>query len=179
MPAVQSTMKKQKVKAMKVMKLAMKSTKSSDDDTKKGGDGKGGNTMKRPAAAPSKSTIADAVKEMQRGVGEESEHEESEKRDKGKAEKFKAMRSQLPNHIINLYDEAANTKSSPRAFRTQLVNSLFDKTSSGRYILRDDKPMFTEHKALYEKRYNKDAHIAMPRGVMLGLYFHNSCFTCI
>lgn len=69
MPAVQSTMKKQKVKAMKVMKLAMKSTKSSDDDTKKGSDGKGGNTMKRPAGAPSKSTIADAVKEMQRGVG--------------------------------------------------------------------------------------------------------------
>lgn len=101
MPAVQSTMKKQKVKAMKVMKLAMKSTKSSDDDTKKGSDGKGGNTMKKPAGAPSKSTIADAVKEMQRGVGEELEQDESEKRDKGKAEKFKAMRSQLPSHIIN------------------------------------------------------------------------------
>lgn len=59
------------------------------------------------------------------------------------------------------------------------MNALFEKTSSGRYILRDDKPMFTEHKALYEKRYNKDSHIAMPRGEMLGLYFHNSYFTCI
>lgn len=97
MPAVQNTMKKQKVNAMKVMKQAMKSKKSPDDDTKKSSDGQGGNNMKRPASAPSKSTISDAVKEMQRGVGEESDHEESEKRDK---EKFKAMRSQFPSHIL-------------------------------------------------------------------------------
>lgn len=175
-------MKKHKLNQLKVMKKAMKSKKIPDDDDdpkKKGSDGKGGKNMKRPAAATGKNTIADAVKEMERGVGEESEQEGEEKRDKGKAEKFKAMRGQLPSHILNLYDEAANSKSSPRAFRTQLVNALFDKTASGRYVLRDDKPMFVEHKALYEKRYNKDAHVALPRGVMLGLYFHNSYFTCI
>ena len=178
MPAVHSVMKKPKVKnAMKQTKKAMKSKKS-PDKSKKSPDEQdsdvGRASMKRPSA--NKNSIADAVKEMKQGVTEDSEDPQEEKRDKGKAEKFKAMRGQLPSHILNLYDDAANSKSSPRAFRTQLVNALFDKTSSGRYILRDDKPMFTEHKALYEKRYNKDAHVALPRGVMLGLYFHNSFF---
>lgn len=42
-------------------------------------------------------------------------------------------------------------KSSPRQFRTTIINSLFRKLSNGRYELITDQPMFNEYKKLYEK----------------------------
>lgn len=162
------------VKPMKsVMKVTKKKTTS----------------VKRPAASTTsakggKGTIAETVKQLKDGVAEDKDEtmEESPdelKRDKGKAEKFKAMRNQLPAHIVHLYDEAANSKSSPRSFRTKLINELFERQSNGRYILRDDKPLFIEHKALYERKFNKDSHVAYPKSVMCGLYFHNSGFATL
>ena len=161
------------VKSMKTVMKAMK---------------KKSNSMKRPAAPSAKGgkgSIAATVKELKDGMTEDKEDKDDEetaddlKRDKGKAEKFKAMRQQLPAHIVHLYDEAANSKASPRSFRTKLINELFDRQSNGRYTLRDDKPLFVEHKALYEKKFNKDSHVAYPKSVMCGLYFHNSGFATL
>lgn len=61
-------------------------------------------------------------------------------RDKGKAVKFTQMRQSLPAHILQLYDEVAKKKASPRAFRSQIVNTLFRKLANGRYELRCGAP---------------------------------------
>ena len=76
-------------------------------------------------------------------------------RDKGKAVKFTQMRQSLPAHILQLYDEVAKKKASPRAFRSQIVNTLFRKLANGRYELRCDAPLFTEAKRIFETKYGK------------------------
>ncbi|CAE7908803.1 unnamed protein product, partial [Symbiodinium necroappetens] len=139
-------------------------------------------TMKKPAAAGGlKATIG----KMKAGC-EEEQHDEEElpsdedagdsARDKGKGEKFAAMlrSDSLPPHIKHLYNEVAKSKSSPRDFRTQVINSLFERKANGRFQLRDDKPLFTEVKELYERKYSTDRALAYPRSVMKGLYFQNS-----
>ncbi|OLP85458.1 hypothetical protein AK812_SmicGene33548 [Symbiodinium microadriaticum] len=68
---------------------------------------------------------------------EEGSDEEEKSRDKGTAQKFKAMRSQLPDHIDHFYDKVAEGKASPREFRTKIVNELFEKLPNGRYRLTD------------------------------------------
>ncbi|CAJ1421834.1 unnamed protein product [Effrenium voratum] len=83
------------------------------------------------------------------------------------------MRASLPPHILNLYDAEAEKKSSPRAFRTQVINKLFKKLDNGRYELQTEAPMFTEAKRLYAKKCGQDENRAMPRSTMAGLYFHN------
>ena len=102
--------------------------------------------MKRPAAAGG---VKAAIDKMQAGckvddgdeAGDGSEAD-STTRDKGKGEKFAAMMkaNMLPNHVQHLYNEVAKTKSSPRDFGTQIINSLFDRKPNGRFELRDDKP---------------------------------------
>lgn len=95
-------------------------------------------------------------------------------RDKGKAVKFNQMRKSLPAHILALYDEEAQKKASPRAFRTQIVNSLFEKLPNGRYEMKADAPLFLEAKRMYETKYGKQKETGYPRSVMRGLYFANS-----
>lgn len=142
-------------------------------------------TVKRPAA---KGAFNQALGAMKEGLKDNQEDknpkaEDAEDdddaadaglRDKGKGIKFAQMRSTLPPHILDLYDKEALSKSSPRAFRTNIVNQLFEKTDGGRYRLRDDRPMFTEAKRLFEKKYGKNEQHGFPKSVMRGLYFGNS-----
>ena len=97
-------------------------------------------------------------------------------RDKGKGEKFASMlkTNTLPAHIRHLYEEVAKSKTSPRDFRTTVINTLFERKKNGRFELRDDRPLFTEAKDLYERKYSKDRALAYPRSVMKGLYFQNN-----
>ena len=83
---------------------------------------------------------------------EEDGEGEDAKRDKGKSVKFQGMKKNLPPHIVQLYEQEAMNKSSPRQFRTTTINSLFRKLSNGRYELITDQPMFNEYKYLYEKK---------------------------
>ena len=141
---------------------------------------------KKPAGGSSIAAAVKKMKDLQNFEEEQSEHDEPEsecdekegddRRDKGKGEKFAAMvkAKSLPSHIQYLYDEVAKTKSSPRSFRTLIVNTLFERLPSGRYELRDHKPTFVEAKQLYEKKYCKDAAVALPRLVMRGMYFNGS-----
>ena len=151
-------------------------------------------TMKKPAAAGGslKATIgkmkAGCDDEEEEGVLGGSDDDEEQPcqdddevgqgaaRDKGKGEKFAAMlRSKtLPPHIQHLYEEVAKGKSSPRDFRTEIINSLFERKANGRFELRDDKPLFREAKQIYERKYSKDKDLGYPRSVMKGLYFQNS-----
>ena len=95
-------------------------------------------------------------------------------RDKGKGVKFAKMKPQLPPHIIHLYDEEAKLKASPRAFRTMLINKLFNKEDDGKFTMNLKDAMFEEGRSLYEKKYGKDQNKAMPKSIMLGLYFQHS-----
>ena len=104
----------------------------------------------------------------------EKSDDDDDHRDKGKAIKFRQMQKDLPPHIVDLYEKEALNKSSPRAFRTQLINQLFTKLPNGRYRLNDDKPMFREAKSLYEKKYGSEKEKGYPKSVMKGLYFGNS-----
>ena len=143
--------------------------------------------MKRPAAK--KGSYNESIEQMKKGMsgkddreGEEdsdgnedcSQDEEEDKRDKGKAVKFHSMKKSLPPHIIDLYDREADNKASPRAFRSLIVNTLFKKLPNGRYELQDQKPMFTEAKKIYERKYGADREHGYPKTVLKGLYFGNS-----
>ena len=145
-------------------------------------------SLKRPAAAMGSlnKSLADMQRGSKKATTEDDGHDDnvdkkSEKsdddddhRDKGKAIKFRQMQKELPPHIIDLYEKEALNKSSPRAFRTQLINQLFTKLPNGRYKLNDDKPMFREAKSLYEKKYGSEKEKGYPKSVMKGLYFGNS-----
>ena len=145
-------------------------------------------SLKRPAAAMGSlnKSLADMQRGSKKATTEDDGHDDnvdkkSEKsdddddhRDKGKAIKFRQMQKELPPHIIDLYEKEALNKSSPRAFRTQVINQLFTKLPNGRYKLNDDKPMFREAKSLYEKKYGSEKEKGYPKSVMKGLYFGNS-----
>ena len=112
---------------------------------------------------------------------DEDEAMEAVRRDKGKGEKYASMvrAGALPEHIQHLYEHVAQNKSSPRSFRTLIVNTLFEKLLSGRYELRDKHPMFIEAKEIYEKKYAKDTSIAVPKLIMKGMYFNGSSLNCL
>ena len=108
-----------------------------------------------------------------------SDHEgddgdEDQLRDKGKGIKFQQMKKSLPSHFVHLYEQEALSKSSPRAFRTSIINNLFKKLPNGRYELQADQPMFQEAKKLYERKFGKDSEHGYPKSVLKGLYFQNS-----
>ena len=84
------------------------------------------------------------------------------------------MQKDLPPHILDLYEREAMSKSSPRAFRTNIINQLFTKLPNGRYRLDVDKPMFKEAKEMFERRYGSEKEKGYPRTVKKGLYFQNS-----
>ena len=119
-------------------------------------------TMKKPAAAGG--GLKASIGKMQAGCPEDDDHRGDEQkedscaesaRDKGNGEKFASMlkSNQLPSHVQYLYQDVANTKASPREFRAMIINTLFERKKNGRFELRDDRPLFTEAKELYERKY--------------------------
>ena len=144
-------------------------------------------SLKRPAAS-----MSDTLNDLRKGVKNDKEDgdnagdssseepasqdagEDDSKRSKGKALKFAAMKDKLPPHIVELYDKGALEKASPRAFRTQIVNTLFKRTKQGRYVLKVDRPLFEEAKKIYERKWGNEKQKSFPRSVIRGLYFGNS-----
>jgi hypothetical protein len=124
--------------------------------------------MKRPAA---KKGLKDQCAEWQMSV---KAIEEGAIRDKGKGIKFAKMKDQLPSHILHMYDVEAKNHSSPREFRTMIINKLFNKEDDGRFTLNVKEPFFEEHRHLYEKKFGKDTNKAVPKSIMVGLYFQGS-----
>ena len=139
---------------------------------------------KRPAAAGGGGATLDELRkgttkneDDQENTGDHDDEGEGDdddgRRDKGQGLKFAQTNSKLPPHIVELYDTVALEKTSPRAFRTMIVNQLFKKTESGRYILQDQKPLFQEAKCIYERKYGAEKQKSYPKSVLRGLYFGN------
>ena len=121
----------------------------------------------------------DASKKDESSSSEEDDPDDGEdgegnKRSKGKGLKFAQMKDKLPPHIVELYEKGALEKASPRAFRTQIVNTLFKRTKQGRYVLKADRPLFEEAKKIYEKKWGNERQKSYPRSVLKGLFFANS-----
>ncbi len=141
--------------------------------------------LKRPAAAGSK--INDTIEKLQRGVskvdvetgddGRESNDEEGsdedEKRDKAKGQKYAKIKSELPNHVLDLVEKESSKAASPRDFKTRITNKMFKRNKQGKLILNLQDQVFEEHKEIYTRRFAKEQDHAMPASIMRGLYFNN------
>ena len=140
---------------------------------------------KKPAAMPS---VNETLRKLKSATAspEDEEHEAGamvlSKRDKGKGEKFARMRAagQIPQHILHLYDETAKQSPSPRDFRTNVINQLFNKSDSGVFTMNTGpsssrrRKLFTEAYKVYQQRYAGDEKQGMSRSVTLGLFFQNN-----
>ena len=99
-------------------------------------------TLKKPASQPKLST-AEHARQMKRGL-RDSEDEDDEDpdvaRDKGKGEKWAKMKAsdKLPAYIVDvvdMYEKEARSHSSPRRFRSAMVNKLLTRQADGSYKL--------------------------------------------
>ena len=137
---------------------------------------------KKPAAMPS---VNETLRKLKSATAspedQENDNEDGAmvlvKRDKGKGEKFARMRAagQIPQHILHLYDETAKSSPSPRDFRTNIINQLFNKSDSGVFTMNTGAKLFTEAYKVYQQKYARDEQEAMSRSVMLWpLFFQNN-----
>eukprot|EP00435_Cladocopium_sp_Y103_P030562 s2305_g7.t1 len=147
-------------------------------------------TLKRPAAKPSlkrpASSINETISKLQRGVskndlketpgpdGEDDEEGEATGRDKAKGQKSRKMKSELPEHVIDLRERQSQKASSPRLFKTQIINKLFRRTPSRRLEINLEDELFSEHRRVSQKRFSKEKETAYPESILRGLYFGNS-----
>ena len=115
-----------------------------------GGGGGGQASKKRPAASTMRSTLDELRQGTTKKDDAEENHDDDDgegddgdgHRDKGKGLKFAQMKSKLPLHIVELYDTVALEKTSPRAFRTMIVNQLFKKTDQEGTFCKIRSPFF-------------------------------------
>ena len=56
-----------------------------------------------------------------------------------------------------------------RRLQTEVINKLFVK-KNGQWEMDVSDVQFRSHKALYEKKYNKDETEALPKSLILGMY---------
>ena len=140
-----------------------------------------GAPIKRPAAAKSKSLKAQcedwklALTASQ--TCDEGEEEDENHRDKGKGVKFQKIKSQLPKHIQHMYDVDALQHSSPREFRTMIINKLFKRQGNGTLVLNTKDAVFEESRNVFERKFGKDQSKAMPKSLLVGLYFQGNAAT--
>jgi hypothetical protein len=134
-------------------------------------------TVKRPAAAKSKS-LKDQCEDWKLALtasqGSGDEEMEGTHRDKGKGVKFQKIKSQLPQHIQHMYDVDALQHSSPREFRTMIINKLFKRQGNGTLVLNTKDAVFEESRTVFERKFGKDQSKAMPKSLLVGLYFQGN-----
>ena len=106
------------------------------------------------------------------------DHDEDEDleegRDKSKGQKYQKMKKELPDHVIDLIETQSMKASSPREFKTTVINKLFKRNAKGKLVLNLEDQLFQEHKKVYLNKYKKDKETALPEAIMRGLYFNNS-----
>ena len=99
-----------------------------------------------------------------------------DKRHYGKARKWQRMlkAGNIPDDIVQMYNNAALQQKQPRLFRTQLINKLFQVDSNGDYTLCSDSPSFQAWKKNVDKVWASQQTIGMPPMVMLWQVFHGN-----
>ena len=139
-------------------------------------------TMKEKTAAWRKPLTVEENEE-QAEEGEEEEQKEAdplvqpeEKRNYAKARKFAKMlkKGQLPEEIKLMYTEAAQKSDSPRLFKTELINRLFQQNKSGEWVMTTDSPEFASWKQSFDKRFSTAKSVGLAPMVMLWQTFHGN-----
>lgn len=137
-------------------------------------------SLKRPAAS-----INDAISKMHRGVsnseldppveGKSPDSDEAGEagRDKSKGQKYAKMKHELPDHVVDLVEKESLKSSSPRDFKTMVINRLYKRNEAGKLVLNLEDELFSEHKKVYARKYSKEKDVALPESIMRGLYFGN------
>ena len=188
--AVKAVAMKAAVKAKAKAKASGKAkAKAADKDDE--GDGK---PIKRPAAA-AKGSIKDLNKRLLEAAtcsdkGEDQEEEEEldeegdvaeeedadEPRDRCKKQKFDTLLAQnkLPGHITEMWFKGVANEKNKRGFKTKIINSLFERDSKGKLIMRPEAPFFHSYKQTLERKSFGVEQTGLPRGVFRGMYFQNS-----
>ena len=134
--------------------------------------------LKKPAAkkAAVKNTLVESVQQWKDTPVNDENQDQGDIRDKGKGEKYKKMMTagSLPPHVIDLIENQARKSVSPRCAKTSAINQLFKRLPNGTYELQLSKPLFAEAKTMYEEKFGKDSHKAMPQRIFKSLYFHGN-----
>ena len=150
---------------------------------------KSSKVLKKPCAGP----INEAINKLKRGVskvdvekgddgkikddGSEasqgSDEENAEHRDKAKGQKYSKMKHELPAHVVDLVERESLKSSSPREYKTKLINKLFVRKKDGKLELNLNDERFEEHRKIYSRKFAKETDTAMPESIFKGLYFRN------
>eukprot|EP00438_Fugacium_kawagutii_P028616 Skav212747 [mRNA] locus=scaffold2545:1494:2303:+ [translate_table: standard] len=105
----------------------------------------------------------------------ESSSPEEEARDKGKGIRWKKMMDQgaIPEHIVEMFEKESKKHPKPRAYKTKLINELFEKNpSTGRYEMAAHKPIFENFKKASSTKFGTQLVKGQPRSVFLYSHFH-------
>ena len=130
---------------------------------------------KAKAAAKAKiGSLNRSIQDMKAGIEDEDAEDENTHRDKGKAIKFNKQRSQLPPHVLHLLEVQSQEASSPRAFKTQIINKLYKREKDGSLTLNLGDAIFREHELVYKKKFARSQSEALPGSIFRGLYFQGS-----
>ena len=128
----------------------------------------------------------DPTKSQEGEEGEEEEPKEedevvepgssTDKRDYGKARKFARMlkAGDVPQDIVQLYQQEALSKKSPRLFRSQLINKMFQKNAKGDYVLATQSPEFLSWKKNNDTKFQTKEAVGVPHSILLWQTFQGN-----
>ena len=148
-----------------------------------------GKVFKKPCGGP----INQTIKKLARGVSkvdlpegddgrikddgseapQSDDEDEVQHRDKAKGQKYSKMKHELPAHVVDLVERESLKASSPREYKTKLINKLFVRTKDGKLELNLNDERFEEHRKIYSRQFSKETDTAMPESIFKGLYFKN------
>ena len=157
---------------------ALKKPKQEED---KGAKAKGNKqTMKEKTAAwrqplgIKKKEVEEGEEEGQKEAGPEVSPDET--RNYAKARKFAKMlkKGQLPEEIKLMYMQAAQNSESPRLFRTEMINRLFQKNKKNEWVMVSTSPEFQSWKQSNDTRFATAKSVGTAGMVMLWSIFHGN-----
>ena len=123
-------------------------------------------------------------KEGEEGEEEEEKEEDEkvdpetskEKRSYAKARKFGRLlkAGQVPQDILQMYNEQSLQAKHPRLFKTELINRLFRKDKRGEFVMCLDDPKFLSWKKNVDTSFSSQETVGIPYSVMLWQTFHGN-----
>ena len=99
-----------------------------------------------------------------------------DQRDRCKTKKFETLlaRGEVPTHIVDMLTHGMKDSKAPRAFKTKLINSLFNRDDSGKLTMTPHAPFFTAWKQTHFQQRMSEKDTAFPMTVFCGKFFNNN-----
>lgn len=170
---------KKKVANKKLKKKSWNHKKDKEEDEKKLKQ-KSKQSMKEKTASW-RVALAEKEKKQEGEEGEEEEQAEGdpevtpdETRHFAKARKFAKMlkKGQLPEEIKLMYEQAAQQSATPRLFRTEMINRLFQKNKKNEWVMVTGSPEFSSWKQSQDRKFSTAKSVGVGGHIMLWQTFH-------